>query len=160
MLFGKKNSEIQMLPKYMPFIHLVDEAIMINPDKYFDYEKLDAYYSPNDANKINDDGTKGRIHKTFDRSKKIQVTTKIVICWKNNYIFECYELQKAIPVNFPVQYTKNFLFFSSYIHEKVYEQYDKLVLSRKEIPINDLKMFERILFYPITCTAVSSKNIY
>merc|ERR1712173_436588 len=76
-LFGKRNAELSELPKYYPLVHLVEETIMINPDKYFDYEKLDEYYNPGDVAKLAEDG-KTRIHKTFDRSKKIPITTKII----------------------------------------------------------------------------------
>lgn len=158
-LFGAKGEEITNLPTYYPIIHLLDESMILNPGTYFDYDKYDAYYSKSE-NAGKDEDVKERIHKAFDRSKKISITTRMIICWKNNIIFESYELQKPTLVNLPVQYNKNFIFFSNYVHKKTYKQYDADVELKSTMPASDYKQFERLLFYPITCTAASSKNIF
>ena len=165
-LFGAHNSEKpSVMPEYFPIIHLVEDTVQINPNEYFDYPSLDAYNHPRDSTKVNEE--KIRVHKTMDRSKKLYMTTKIVIAWKNNIFFECYELQKPCAENLPVQYTKNFLFFSRYCTSGIWQKYNteiaKQVSATKENPETahlESKTFEKILFYPIKCTAVTSKNIY
>jgi WD40 repeat protein len=146
---------------------LVEETIPINTDEYFSYEHFDAYYSPVDPNtkkmqeEDEEDGNT-RLHKTMGKAKRIQLTTKFLVCWKNNILFETYQLQKCFPENFPVQYTKNFLFFSQYVHSKAYEAYQKNLAAQIEesLPAENFRLIQRILFYPITCTAVSQKNLF
>ena len=159
-LFGERAQELTKLPTYYPLIHLMDESYVTNPSLYFDYEKYDAYYKKTDNGQQGDEQANERIHKAFNKSKKINMTTKILVCWKNNIIFESFDLQKLNLMNLPVQYNKNYIFFSNYVHKKIYKQYEEEVKAKSLMPSSDFKKFERILFYPITCTSVSSRNIF
>jgi hypothetical protein len=166
-LFGHpKSAKPSAMPEYYPLIHLIEESVQVNPAAYFDYPLLDAYYNPPSSTKVDDD-SKIRLHKTMSKSKRLTLTTKFVIAWANNIFFESYSLQAPTPINFPIQYTKNFLFFSKYSTQPFHTLYTTSIATLQASTLLHpttfhltSKIFEKILFYPIKCTAVTSKAIY